>query len=686
MKSTRSPLLARLSLALVAALPLTLPLVAAPAARAQVITQADRCRQELAKANSRYLEKILKGRIRCENKIVSGDLPLATNCITGLGDSQLYRTILKAQDRLSNTGKACNGVDFQLLGFPGVCPDNTGFPFDTIDFQECVVNRTNAINTVLLDVYYPPVLERLRGNAAICLKGSPRDAASSLFRKIRARQNCLIGQDFGVVDTDVDCYAKILPYGPGTGDRKVNRKVSRAYTALLGTIPLACADVQIDDLDYQSDCPDDTGGVFNIFDLKKCFFDIDRYGALEALATVFPTDGICGDGVVTGEEECDDGPNNSNTQPNACRTDCTNPSCPDGVVDPAFGEQCDDGNLIDGDCCSSECMLDLCGDGNVTCDEECDDGENNSDTTANACRTDCTNARCGDGFNGDNGEECDDGNTVSNDGCSNLCFIEFCGDGIVQSGGTLMEECDDGGANANEPDKCRATGDFACKDPFCGDLIVDMGETCDDGNTILGDGCDNCAVCGDGIKGELEECDLDGSVCAAGAGCNSMCKCEAGACPDRGELVLYAGYGTTCSTNGDCPVGTCEDGRCRTATRLDSGWIGLAHDSDINDGITHTRASSICPGNGADLRGVHHGGPRPFAGQLSLREQHPHHLRPALRGRCRRLRRRHLQLLLRRALPPGLRRNAGLRSQPLHRWPPPEPPTWTLEPGRFRPN
>jgi hypothetical protein len=40
--------------------------------------------------------------------------------------------------------------------------------------------------------------------------------------------------------------------------------------------------------------------------------------------------------------------------------------------------------------------VDPCGDGNVTCDEQCDNGPNNSDILPNACRTDCTNFRCGD--------------------------------------------------------------------------------------------------------------------------------------------------------------------------------------------------------------------------------------------------------------------------------------------------
>ena len=45
--------------------------------------------------------------------------------------------------------------------------------------------------------------------------------------------------------------------------------------------------------------------------------------------------------------------------------------------------------------------------------------------------------RCGDGHL-DAGEECDDGNAVNNDGCTNTCRLPACGDGIVQAG----EQCD----------------------------------------------------------------------------------------------------------------------------------------------------------------------------------------------------------------------------------------------------
>jgi cysteine-rich repeat protein len=59
---------------------------------------------------------------------------------------------------------------------------------------------------------------------------------------------------------------------------------------------------------------------------------------------------------------------------------------------------------------------------------------------------------CGDGTT-DPGEECDDGGTVDEDGCSSNCVVEFCGDSIRQAG--LGEQCDDG--NNTDGDGCSAT-------------------------------------------------------------------------------------------------------------------------------------------------------------------------------------------------------------------------------------
>jgi cysteine-rich repeat protein len=89
---------------------------------------------------------------------------------------------------------------------------------------------------------------------------------------------------------------------------------------------------------------------------------------------------VCGDGTLVGIcEECDDGAANSDTTPDACRTDCTLPLCGDGVADVGHGETCDDGNDDRCDGCTPDCQVEVglvCGDGASTpgCGEACDDG------------------------------------------------------------------------------------------------------------------------------------------------------------------------------------------------------------------------------------------------------------------------------------------------------------------------
>lgn len=56
----------------------------------------------------------------------------------------------------------------------------------------------------------------------------------------------------------------------------------------------------------------------------------------------------CGDGSIDDGEMCDGGGRNSDTRPDACRTDCTSARCGDGVVDT--GELCDGGEDCPDDC------------------------------------------------------------------------------------------------------------------------------------------------------------------------------------------------------------------------------------------------------------------------------------------------------------------------------------------------
>ncbi|MBK9263754.1 MAG: DUF4215 domain-containing protein [Polyangiaceae bacterium] len=86
------------------------------------------------------------------------------------------------------------------------------------------------------------------------------------------------------------------------------------------------------------------------------------------------------------------------------------------------------------------------------------------------------------------GEQCDDGNTTSGDGCSSACKIEAaatCGDGKLDI--VNNEECDDG--NTMGGDGCSASCQLEPVGQACGDSSITAPEVCDDGNTASGDGC-----------------------------------------------------------------------------------------------------------------------------------------------------------------------------------------------------
>lgn len=192
------------------------------------------------------------------------------------------------------------------------------------------------------------------------------------------------------------------------------------------------------------------------------------------------------------------------------------PLCGNGIVES--GEQCDDGNLNNGDGCSSTCLIEsaVCGDGNIQPGEQCDDANTTNGDGCNAiCNVEfgytctgspsvCSPAICGDGVVA-SGEQCDDGNTTNGDGCNAVCSVEF---GFTCSGSPSV-----------------------CSPGVCGNGVITSGEQCDDGNLINGDGCSaTClfegAVCGDGNVAPTEQCDDANTT--NGDGCNSICVVESG--------------------------------------------------------------------------------------------------------------------------------------------------------------
>ena len=175
----------------------------------------------------------------------------------------------------------------------------------------------------------------------------------------------------------------------------------------------------------------------------------------------------------------------------ACVEGCLLATCGDGFVQEGV-EECDDGNEDEADGCSTQCTPGVCGNGVLQEGEQCDDGNNITDDDCPACQF----AFCGDGYIQLGVEVCDDGNLDNNDGCiSPQCVPAECGDGNVWEG---MEECDDG--NLEPSDDCTDT----CTIAVCGDGVWHQGvEECDDGNDVDDDFCSNDCI-GDGIYDNFE--------------------------------------------------------------------------------------------------------------------------------------------------------------------------------------
>ena len=215
-------------------------------------------------------------------------------------------------------------------------------------------------------------------------------------------------------DADTNCQP-----GPETCDNNIDDN---------GNGLVDCADPQCDGFTGQpASCTTSLPGICSAgtvsCDLGETFCDQDNQAVTEGPFTS-PT---CNDGL---DNDCDELTDGNDPE---CIAPDPEPFCGDGNLDA--GEQCDDGNNVDGDGCEGDCTLTpdpepFCGDGNLDAGEQCDDGNN---VDGDGCEGDCTltpdpEPFCGDG-NLDAGEQCDDGNNVDSDGCSSTCQNEVCGNG-----------------------------------------------------------------------------------------------------------------------------------------------------------------------------------------------------------------------------------------------------------------
>lgn len=172
------------------------------------------------------------------------------------------------------------------------------------------------------------------------------------------------------------------------------------------------------------------------------------------------TPAVCGDGIVTAPEECDDGTNDGM---HGCGSDCRFVCVPgDGTRDCAATDPCQGAGTCDG------------------ATHSCTGGTTLGDGTA-----------CGSGLT------CQSGHCIVSSCSSSGSLCKACGSGSVCVGGACAAStCGDGCVDASKGETCDppdgTTCDAHCHSiSHCGDGILQSGEQCDDGNLTNLDGCDS---------------------------------------------------------------------------------------------------------------------------------------------------------------------------------------------------
>ena len=266
--------------------------------------------------------------------------------------------------------------------------------------------------------------------------------------------------------------------------------------------------------------------------------------------------------------------------------------CGNGFLDA--GEQCDDGNTLNDDCCSASCQFEpaetACDDGNVCTDNSTCDGAGICQVTGfnrsgcddgSACTTSdqCSNGTCV----GGPALGCDDDNPCTDDSCDPAV-------GCVHTNNTAS--CDDGNACTTN-DRCSA-----------GSCVGGAAPNCDDGNSCTTDSCSSGPGCQHHVL-------PDGVACTDGDACTQTDTCHSGACVGTAPVVCTAldqchdagvcdrasgtcsnpdkANGSACSDGDACTQSdSCQAGVCTGADPVVCTALDQCHDAGVCDPASGT--------------------------------------------------------------------------------------------------
>ena len=305
-----------------------------------------KCRSTLAKNGSKLAATVAKTLGGCHKNRAKEKISSSVDC-NDISQADIKGKVAKTESKLRDAiGGAKDKCPQSVVGTPGdlhfhFCPAPCDVTVPAIatfaDVAECQICLIEtSVQAMSASGQGAPGIPMGKDEAK-CHGTIGKTQGKHLATILKERTKCQSGAEKGGDEDNSSCIAAD-PKGKIAGARsKGESSFDKSCTAA--------------DLSSVGSCAADLAS------LKTCVFDdsdtrgSDLFDGLTGLGSLV----VCGDGATGAGEDCDDG-NSDNTD--TCLNDCTDAFCGDGYVQDGV-DQCDDGNLVAGDCCDASCQLEI---------------------------------------------------------------------------------------------------------------------------------------------------------------------------------------------------------------------------------------------------------------------------------------------------------------------------------------